>query len=644
MAPSATKVLDISNFPKPSNSKSLRCFLGMTGFYRKLIPNYATKVLAMTELIKNFPNEKCIELNEIENNSFENIKNELAGICSMPHPIPNVKNYQIVSDSSKYAVGAALHQMVEGEPVPIGFFSKKLTEPQRRLSTFERELLAAYLAVIHFRSDLEGKNVVLYTDHKPLVSAFRKTTPSKSEKQQRYLSLLSEYVTDIAYVRGKDNIVADCLSRPANAVSIDLFDLPAISAQQKESEEIMSYKDRLKMYKIGNHDLWCDVSTPYPRPFVPDQSRKSIFDYFHNLAHSGNKTMLKLIKSRYFWPNMDKQIREWTRSCTNCQESKIGRHTKTKSLNFTLPSNKFETVHIDIVGPLNPVTPINNVYPASPRYILTCIDRATRWIEAIPMENISALTVAISFLNVWVSRFGVPLHVVTDRGTQFESELFSELSKLLGFHRLRTTAYHCQANGLIERQHRTIKTAIMSRKQNWLDALPIVLIGLRNTPLENGYSPSYLVTGNHLMMPKVIFDNESRNYHKSIEYLAGELCNLDFSVKNKSKSPTYFPKELKSCDYVWMRIDRVRRPLEAPYTGPHKVIEKHEKYFIIEFKFDQTRKVSVDRLKPYVDCIKKSTNRLEEPIQQESPIPEPLYKTRSGRNVRFAKDDDILYY
>ena len=102
------------------------------------------------------------------------------------------------------------------------------------------------------------------------------------------------------------------------------------------------------------------------------------------------------------------------------------------------------------------------------------IDRATRWVETFPLTNISASNVAQAFISTWISRFGVPLHAITDRGSQFESELFANLSNIIGFHRLRSAAYHPQKNGMVARMHRTLKTAIMSRKDSWLSALSIV--------------------------------------------------------------------------------------------------------------------------------------------------------------------------
>ena len=94
------------------------------------------------------------------------------------------------------------------------------------------------------------------------------------------------------------------------------------------------------------------------------------------------------------------------------------------------------------------------------------IDRVTRWVEDVSLTNISASNVAQAFVSTWISRFGVPLHIIADQGSQFESEHFANLSNILGFHRLRLAAYHPQTNGMVERMHRTLKTAIMSRKES----------------------------------------------------------------------------------------------------------------------------------------------------------------------------------
>lgn len=94
---------------------------------------------------------------------------------------------------------------------------------------------------------------------------------------------------------------------------------------------------------------------------------------------------------------------------------------------------------------------------------LTCIDRNTIWIQGIPLSNISMKAMDFAFLQGWISCFGAPLYMITDRGTQFESEFFSELSSMIGFHRLRTFSYHPQCNGKIERVHFVFKASLKAR-------------------------------------------------------------------------------------------------------------------------------------------------------------------------------------
>ena len=323
-------------------------------------------------------------------------------------------------------------------------------------------------------------------------------------------------------------------------------------------------------------------------------------------------------------------------------------------------------VHMDIVGPLPPATPRNETYPSKFRYILTCIDRTTRWIEATPLTDITASTIAITFLNSWITRFGAPLYVVTDRGSQFENELFLELSKLIGFYRLRTTSYHPQANGIIERQHRTLKTSIMSRKQNWLGALPIVLLGMRNIPKEDDVSPTIAMTDTHFFLPQPIISSISEQSFSSsdIQKLAKEMNLLSSTLPPEGRLHTttkpFIPNDLKNCTHVWIRVDRVRRPLEAPYNGPFKVIYRTEKYFRIQLPSGHSENISIDRLKPvYIKDLSTSTsekpqsqNKINEPLNSSLGTTETLIKessavqtpkeipcklTRSGRKVTFHK-------
>ena len=131
---------------------------------------------------------------------------------------------------------------------------------------------------------------------------------------------------------------------------------------------------------------------------------------------------------------MYKDITKWAKECIPCQKCKISRHTKAPIGNIPLVTKRFDEIHLDLIGPL-PVAEGN-------RYCLTIIDRYTRWPEAIAIPDIHADTVAFAIYKEWISRFGVPSLIFTDQGSQFESHLFNELSKLIGFKRERTNSYN----------------------------------------------------------------------------------------------------------------------------------------------------------------------------------------------------------
>ena len=614
--PTADKVRSIEEFAQPSDFAGLRRFLGMIGFYRRFIPRFADLADPLYGLMTRFTdNPRAFEMTDKAIASFTDIKQALAESVRLTHPDSTSDIYHLVCDASNVAVGAALHQSVKGENKPLAFFSKRLSKAQQSYSTFDRELLAAYLSVLHFRHIIEIRNVILHSDHKPLASAFTSPNSLKLSRQQRHLSVVSEFVSSIEYIRGSDNIVADALSRSVNSVTTDFLDLASLAHAQVSDNECLQWQEKLTAKPLGpDLQLYCECSAGAPRPFVVAAQRKPLFDQLHSLSHPGIKGSATLIGSRYFWPKMKAEIKEWVRGCLDCQRAKVGRHTKTAVVQPNFPSSdRFQTVHMDIVGPLLPSKPLGQSFTTDVRYVVTFIDRSTRWVEACPTSDITAQTVAYAFLSCWISRFGVPLHLITDRGTQFEAELFTHLSTLVGFHRLRTTSYHPQSNGMIERVHRTIKTALKARGDQWLSALPIVLLGVRCIPGESNFSPFTAVTGTTILAPNACFDTSStRKQIDFINTLAKNMQSIDFSrlsrgVHHQTYSG-YIPKSLKHATHVWVRIDRVRKPLEAPYQGPYPLVEATDKLATIELPTGRRDRISLDRVKPVHFASAKSNN------------------------------------
>ncbi|BHF83327.1 hypothetical protein SprV_0802646900 [Sparganum proliferum] len=295
---------------------------------------------------------------------------------------------------------------------------------------------------------------------------------------------------------------------------------------------------------------------------------------------------------------MHKDLKAWTRACITCQRSKIQRHNKAPIGTFPGPGARFSHVHLDIVGPL----PLSN----GCSYLFTCVDRFTRWPEAIPLPDHTAPTVVKAVLSRWVAIFGAPSTITTDRGAQFESNLFQSLLSFLGCTRIQTTAYHPTANGMVERFHRQLKASLRAAAdpENWTDHLPLVLLGIHSALKPDlDCSAAELVFGATVRPPGEMISPTPRGAVEDPTNLLYRLRQFMRTLSpvppRSSASPSYLEKDLTTCSHVYLRCDRVRRPLEPPYDGPFRMLSSGTKTFRIQHD-NREEVVSVDRLKAAV--------------------------------------------
>ncbi|KAL1518322.1 hypothetical protein ABEB36_001961 [Hypothenemus hampei] len=564
--------------------------------------------------------------------AFEKCKLQLANAALLAYPSEDTV-LALYTDASDTAVGALLEQYTNEKWEPLGFYSAKLSMAQCRYSTYDRELLAVYQGLKFFRYMAEGRKLIIKTDHKPLTYAFDQRSDKASPRQLRQLDFIGQFTTCIIYIPGTDNNVADALSRlniVNTPISISTEELATSQLADEELKNLLNENSSLQLQKlrVDNTDavVFCDTSTGEIRPYVPKGLRRKVFDMAHGLSHPSGRATRKIIQSRFVWPKMNRDVTHWARTCLACQRSKISRYNKNVPHHITIPGARFAHVHMDIVGPL----PKSKGFS----YCLTLIDRFSRWPEAMPIQDTSAETVCDAFFAAWVARFGSPITITTDRGPQFEAELFFSLTKLIGCSKLRTTAYHPASNGIIERWHRSFKAAIKCHGTNdWVSVLPMVLLGLRTSFKEDIKSTAAeMLYGTSLRIPGEYFISEEM--HPNPQIFVEKLREYMRTVRSAPtahhvKKKAFVHKTLYTCTHVFVRVGSIKPPLEAPYEGPYEVLERvSDRVFKVQIN-GKAVTISTERLKPaFIET------EVSQPTENgDSVSEEPIFQT-TGRTLK----------
>ena len=209
--PLKEKVEAILQVKAPTSVKELQRFHGMINYYRKFVRAAAHHMCHLFEALAGKP--KRLEWNDQLQYSFDSIKHALANATLLHHPDPSLP-LAVTTDASDVAIGGVIEQRGPEGWEPLAFYSKKLSTSQKAWCPYDRELFAAHQGIRHFKYMVEGRAFTLYTDHQSLIPSRSKKTDAPTSRQTNQLSEIAEYTTDIRYLEGKSNFVADALSRP----------------------------------------------------------------------------------------------------------------------------------------------------------------------------------------------------------------------------------------------------------------------------------------------------------------------------------------------------------------------------------------------------------------------------------------------
>ena len=234
---------------------------------------------------------------------------------------------------------------------------------------------------------------------------------------------------------------------------------------------------------------------------VPPSMTQEILSTCHSSPTAGHLGVAKTsekIKQRFYWPGLQEDTKLFVSRCPECQKRSGPPKKYHHALVEWQASYPFHHIGIDFMGPL----PMSN----GNKHILVIGDHFTKWYEAIPLPDQTAVTTANALVDHWISQFGCPHSLHSDQGRNFESKLFEQLMQLLEMDKTRTTPFHPQSNALIERMNKTLQNmlakCINEEQSNWSQQLPYVMMAYRSSVHEStGYTPQFLVFGQELSLP-----------------------------------------------------------------------------------------------------------------------------------------------
>ena len=269
ICPHIIRIEAVRTFPVTSNKKSLHHFVGFVNYFHCYVPQCAEILAPLCQALA----AAIFAWNEQCHQAFDLAKQTLSNSVMLALPQPNAPTC-ITADASNFAVDAVLEQRVEEQWKPISFFSKKRNSSELNYRAFDRELLAACLAVRPSQYIVEERPFHISTDHKPHIFALQSKTERRSPRQARHLAFIFEFTSDIRHIDGHANHVADALSRNVYALTqapVELETMACAHVCDPELKQLPSTTTSLQNVPIPNSDqtILCDVSQGYRRPVVP---------------------------------------------------------------------------------------------------------------------------------------------------------------------------------------------------------------------------------------------------------------------------------------------------------------------------------------------------------------------------------------
>lgn len=627
--PLQSNVDALERIPPPVNRRQLSRFVGVATYYAKFVPSFAELCQPFRPLLKQDSewawSESCQQ-------AFDNIKRKIASPPTLRHFDVMADETLVSCDASATALGACLSQKVGGVERPVAFASRVLSSAERNYSASEREALACLWACEKWHFYLYGRRFTLVTDHQALRTLLTAGgTGHRPLRLHRWCDRLYQYTFDILYRPGRENHVADCLSRSyddtesehsANVAAVaaagvsdvtssdanthdgliatifgsvgtDVITLQSVGRATASDDQLSRVREYIingwptKKSAVPNdlHTYYAvrdELSTAMDgqcivrgsRTVVPSALRDTVLELAHE-GHPGIVRMKSRCRQAVWWPGIDKAIENFVRECTACIVSgKSVRPVPGPLLPVPLPSGPWRKLALDFAGEFT-------IAPAHQRYLLVAMDYYSKWPE-VALCGSPTSAAAITFLTGLFDRFGLVEELVTDNGVQFTSSEFSEFLQSLGIRHSRTALYSPEAGAEAERLNRVLKEGIkaaLAEGKSFQTGVRQTLAVYRTTAhAMTGVSPASLMLAFPVRTPLSVL-SQFNSSGASVPHNTAVEKRVRFQQQQAAEAhdrrTRAAPTRITAGDWVRICLPRRGHKMAPTYSEPRQVARVH---------------------------------------------------------------------
>ncbi|UYV63588.1 K02A2.6-like [Cordylochernes scorpioides] len=571
----ASRAEAIQKLKRPENKTEVQRFLGMVTYLGKFIPNLSDKTAPLRKLISNKSEWK---FGGEENDCFEKLKDMVSNAPILTFFDPT-KPITISSDASQYGIGTVLMQ--GGHAIEYASFSLNAT--QRKYAQIEKELLAIVFGCERFQYYIWGNDVIVETDHKPLLSIVKKPLEKLSPRLQRMVLRLMRFQISLKFTPGKNMFVADHLSRDPLKDEVDTSYLEGqtesvhmllvttdekIKRLQKETHEDHTLIQLIEYAKNGwpkYKTMVCDEAKPYWQfqdeihvsdgivykgncIVVPSTLRKEILQVVHS-SHQGIAASKEKARSAFYWPGMITQVENEVEKCRTCQEYSR-KNPEESRIAHEIPEFPWEKIAVDFME-------------VSGTSSILVVDYHSKFVEIRKLSS-KRETETILQLKTIFRTHGIPRTLVSDNGPPFNSTGFKNFAQKYEFKHQTSSPKYPRSNGQVERTIQTIKGLIIKAVKSGRDP-NLALMEFNNTPKYDLPSPTQMLMGRSVrtlstytrQQLKPLFDT-TKNYQKLRDH-----------QQKYAGSPKRILRPLEVGDNIMLQ-ERHRKWVPATVTAKHE--------------------------------------------------------------------------